>query len=81
MARRTLSHAGRVVWIELMETSNDVSCPTFSQDVSAKTMIVVRADTPTGSFSIPLPIQKARDLADLLKCAIDEILVKKIMQE
>jgi preprotein translocase subunit SecD len=80
MARRIVEHAGRTVWVELMDASLDISRP-MSVQRDSKVMIVMLADTPTGSFSIPLPVEKAKGLADLLRCAADEISVKKIMDE
>ena len=79
MARRVVEHAGRIVWVELIDASLNISCPMHGDSI--KVMTVMLADTPTGSFSIPLPVEKAKDLADLLRCAADEISVKKIMNE
>lgn len=75
--RRRVEHAGRAVWVQIKRAATDISNP-FAP---TKTMVVIHAATPQGEFSVALPPDKAKELANLIGCAVDELFVKKIMSE
>jgi hypothetical protein len=74
---RIVEHAGRAVWVRVKHATTDVSNPL----APTKMMVVIHSATPQGEFSVALPPDKAKELADMIGHAADEMLVKQIMSE
>ena len=72
-----IEHAGRTIRVRMERAASDVSNP-FARP---KMMLALHVITPHGDVQVALPPDKAEELADLIKCVLNERLVKSVMRE
>ena len=76
---RTIEHAGRTIKVKVEKCPADLTPSGFL--IPERVMVMIHVKTPGGDFSFGLPPDKATDFANMVKCAVDEQFVKKIMNE
>jgi len=74
---RNIEHAGRTIKVRMERAVSNVSDP-FAPP---KMMLALHVTTPHGDVHVALPPDKAEELADLIKCVLNERLVKSVMRE